>query len=234
MSFFNKFPKYLTRTTKNTQIIITDFFRRVKTIENANNIGVFLLPYLVLDGETPERVSYKVYDTPLYHWVILKVNNIVNPRTEWPIENKLITTLVFEKYDFIVTVPDTTKYNEDDIVMSDDDATFVVTQVNDDTVQLRSQVGQTFLTTSSILENTTTEETGLTVTAVTDPTEGIHHYLDSTHGFIIDYSISNPNIIPITNYDYEVQLNDQKRAIKVLDPRYVGQFVRTFQNLIGQ
>ena len=57
---------------------------------------------------------------------------------------------------------------------------------------------------------------------------GIHHYEDP-QGNEIDniYSDSNDsnfaypkNVIPITNYEYETRLNEAKRPIKIIKPKY--------------
>ena len=34
---------------------------------------------------------------------------------------------------------------------------------------------------------------------------------------------------PITNYEYELREQDRKRKIRLLDPRYLDQFVQEFQ-----
>lgn len=234
MSFFSRFPKFVGRK-EGKQFIMTDFFRRVKVSDNAKNLSVFLLPYLVLDGETPEMVSNKFYSSPFYHWVVLKVNNIVDPRKEWPVPNNKVIDIVYDRYDFAITVTDTAQFEVNDNITSDENGEFIVTSVDSDNnlVYLRSQNGQTNIATTTNLTNVTQEIEDIFATAVTDPTEGIHHYIDSTHGFIIDYSISNPNIIAVTNYDYEVLENDKKRNIKVLDKQYLGRFVTSFQNLIS-
>lgn len=232
MSFFSRFPKFVARK-EGKQFFMTDFFRRVKVSDNAKNLSLFLLPYLVLDGETPEMVSNKFYGTPFYHWVILKINNIVDPRKEWPVPNNKVIDIVYDRYDFAITVADTSQFDINDIVTSDENGKFIVTDVDSEKVYLRSQIGQTNIAITTELTNVTQDIDGIFATAVTDPTEGIHHYIDSTHGFIIDYSISNPNIIAITNYEYEVLENDKKRNVKVLDKQYIGQFVTSFQNLIS-
>lgn len=67
---------------------IVDFFRRVKASERYITTVGALVPYVVEDGEYPEHVSQRFYDTPFYHWTILLVNNITNPREEWPLSEK--------------------------------------------------------------------------------------------------------------------------------------------------
>ena len=230
MKYFSKFPNMIV-TSNSRPVAITDFLRRVSISDKFRENSVVLEDYFTQDGETPEQVSYKLYGTPAYHWVILMVNDITNPREEWPILDSKVTDLVYLKYDFIVEVPDGSEYTVDDIITSDNDGTFIVTKVVDDEVYLRSQVGKIILTSSSLLNNTTTETENLTIISITDPEEGVHHYFDSEIGYIVDedYSV---NTVPVTNYTYEVEENDAKRTVKVLDPALIPTIEQEFDSLI--
>ena len=230
MKYFSKFPNMIV-TSNSRPVAITDFLRRVSISDKFRENSVVLEDYFIQDGETPEQVSYKLYGTPAYHWVILMVNDITNPREEWPILDSKVTDLVYLKYDFIVEVPDGSEYTVDDIITSDNDGAFIVTKVVDDEVYLRSQVGKIILTTSSLLNNTTTETENLTIISITDPEEGVHHYYDTELGYIVDedYSV---NTVPVTNYTYEVEENDAKRTVKVLDPALIPTIEQEFDSLI--
>ena len=41
----------------------------------------------------------------------------------------------------------------------------------------------------------------------------------------------NP-VVSVTNYDYEVKLNDEKRRIKILKPEYLSVFITDHQNIM--
>lgn len=234
MSYFSKFPRYLTNAGDRKNIIVTDFFRRIRLGNTFEEYSVFLLPYLVGDGETPEMVANKFYNNPLYHWVILMVNNIVDPRTEWIMPDKQLYHMIFEKYDFTITVPDTLLFSINDEVTSSNGGTFIVTDVSSTSIQLHSVKGPVNLATSDFLNNETQNIQLITIVEVTDPTEDIHHYLDSETSLIIDYDVNNPNLVSITNYQYEQEVNENKRVVRVLDAKYLDQFVRDFENIINR
>lgn len=68
--------------------------------------------------------------------------------------------------------------------------------------------------------------------------DGIHHYeIDSESGHDsgkIDVGLTNddyPSATPVTNRNYEETQQDMKRRIKLLDPRYVEDFVEEFKRL---
>ena len=232
MDYFSRFPQVIIQSN-NKPIIITDFLRRVALSEKFRFNTVALDDYLVKDGETPEMISNLFYGKPDYHWVILMANDITNPREEWPILDAKVTDLVYQKYDFVIGVPSGAAYNANDVITSDNDGTFLVSKVVGNNVYLRSQVGKIVLTTSNTLNNTTEETENLVISSVTDPEEGIHHYYDTELGYIVDEDFSN-DTIPVSNYTYEVEKNDAKRNVKILNLAYVEQVVREFTDLINR
>lgn len=64
-----------------------------------------------------------------------------------------------------------------------------------------------------------------------------HHY-QTTDGndIIVDYDavdLANGLIEEISNFDYEERLNNKKREIKILEPKYLGEFVSIYAEMIG-
>jgi hypothetical protein len=84
--FFDDFPQiaYSLDNGRSVQII-TDILRRVILSKEFKTTSAFFEEYEVLEGETPEDVSYRFYGTQRLHWLVLMVNDIINPRFEWPI-----------------------------------------------------------------------------------------------------------------------------------------------------
>jgi hypothetical protein len=230
MKYFSKFPNIIV-TNNNRPVVITDFLRRIAISDKFRENSVVLEDYFIQDGETPEQVSYKIYDTPSYHWVILMVNDITNPREEWPITDSKITDLVYLKYDFKIEVPAGNAYNVNDIITSDNDGKFIVTKVVGNVIHMRSQVGKILLTTSNTLNNVTEEIENLTMITITDPEEDVHHYYDTELGYIVDEGFSNTTN-PVSNYEYETEENDAKRTVKVLDPELITTIEQEFDSLI--
>lgn len=69
----------------------TDIFVRVRVIERYVKNTAALIPYTVKEGETPEFISKIFYGTAFYHWIIILINNIINPREEWPLTEVQLT-----------------------------------------------------------------------------------------------------------------------------------------------
>jgi hypothetical protein len=86
------------------QVVITDFFRRVRTGRGFGEITNGVVPYVIKDGETPEKIAHEFYGSAYYHWVILLVNDIVNVREEWPMDNEEFNEYLADNYDNVNAV----------------------------------------------------------------------------------------------------------------------------------
>ena len=111
MSIFQFYPKvaykvdnidYIKAIDITTSIKIKDFFKTYR--------GISFNPYVVKDGERPDYVSYKFYQTPMYDWVILLSNNIYNIYDDWPKSTKTLNSYVEEKYGTMASALGTVKY----------------------------------------------------------------------------------------------------------------------------
>lgn len=70
--------------------------RRLATIVKEGLIAS--TPYVVLDGETPDVVSYKMYGSPNYDYMILLANDIFDVWNEWPRDSVTMESYIRKKY----------------------------------------------------------------------------------------------------------------------------------------
>ena len=92
-NYFSYFP---TITYADKQVI--DIFRRADVIRKIKNASTTIETYLIQDGETPEQVSYKLYGTTRYHWILLLVNDIEDPFYDWCLSTTELDDFVTSKY----------------------------------------------------------------------------------------------------------------------------------------
>lgn len=97
--YFSKFPQITyTLDGGDTGFVATDIFRRV-IAQDQNLVTSFSYDeYDVVDGETPEIVAHQVYSNTDLHWIILIINNIIDPRYDWPMPTQALQTFVANKY----------------------------------------------------------------------------------------------------------------------------------------
>jgi len=99
MSYFSQFPKITYDIAGNGLVkVVPDILRRVK-IKSAikDNLSLFD-KFDVNNGETPEEVSYKVYGTTDYFYVILLINEITDRYYGWPLSDQAFEEYVKNKY----------------------------------------------------------------------------------------------------------------------------------------
>ncbi|HIB43647.1 MAG TPA: hypothetical protein EYO37_06710, partial [Nitrospina sp.] len=79
--YFQMFPKiaYDIDGDANNFKVVTDVMRRVRVKMQELSDKVIYDRYSMQDGETIESVAYKFYGSPTYHWVLLLLNNIIDP-----------------------------------------------------------------------------------------------------------------------------------------------------------
>lgn len=71
---------------------------------------ISLRPYVVSDGESPDMVSYKMYGTPKFGYLIMMTNNIHSLYDEWPKSTSAFKKYIIEKYGSIATASTTDLY----------------------------------------------------------------------------------------------------------------------------
>tara|TARA_Y100000590_G_scaffold395399_1_gene475345 strand:- start:1867 stop:2406 length:540 start_codon:yes stop_codon:yes gene_type:complete len=79
-----------------------------------------------------------------------------------------------------------------------------------------------------------------------DNANGIHHYEKTQssgpqigggpedYSHKIECNSTDSGAGPVTNFEYEMRIQDKKRQIKVLDPKYLNIFLQEFKHLIKQ
>jgi len=97
--YFDKFPyDVYSLDDRQTVQLVKDIFRRITISEELKQNYIIFYFYDVKDGETPEILADKFYGDPNYHWVILHVNEIIDPRFDWPLSTFQLQKFVAGKY----------------------------------------------------------------------------------------------------------------------------------------
>lgn len=77
---------------------LRDFTNRVKVDDLLSTSDINYYTYNIVDGERPEDVAFKFYANSLLHWIILSVNNIIDPIEDWCLSYYQITEIAQAKY----------------------------------------------------------------------------------------------------------------------------------------
>ncbi len=121
------------------------------------------------DGETAENLAWRLWKRADYHWVLLYINAIRDPYTEWPMRNELIHSYANTKYGF-------------------------------ETMNV------------------------------------VHHFIVLNTGEWVEADLQPPypaNLTPITYLEHERNLNNARREIVAITPKYINNFVDAYNELIA-
>lgn len=88
MAFFNFFPNvpYKFGNEQNPDLF-TDLSIYADVIDQLRDNVAFYYDYNIEEGERPDQLSNKIYDTPLYHWTFFMLNDNIRERG-WPLMNE--------------------------------------------------------------------------------------------------------------------------------------------------
>ena len=206
--YFNFFPKTLyTTDTKNADVVnnITSRFNFEETFKN--NTAV-CYEYDIQDSDTPEIIASKFYGDSERHWIILLFNDILDPQFDWPMDYRTLISFIDEKYS----------------------ANANVNQSGSSWAESHTKAYYKIETRTTISTNTITvnkiEVDANTYANVTSSSSNV----TLADGYIITIAVSKDTQ---SYYDYEMELNESKRSIKLLKPEFVGNIESEFRRVIA-
>ena len=230
--FFSRFPLFLAKIGSDLQSI-EDFFIRIAPIQQYKDLANILSPYFVSDGQRIEDVAFDVYGDQNLHWVILLCNGITNPYKDWPVDMNVLYKQIYQNYNFILGVPAGHGLVVGDVVGSSNGYTFSVELTNTESLVLKSLEGVAYLSKEDFIYNEkASPRIPISITSVEDPMNTIHHYEDIETGYWVDFDANKlglGEIRAISNLQYEESVNEKKRAIRILDKKYLSDFVQNFE-----
>jgi hypothetical protein len=213
--YFRNFPKnlYSFDLSGASPTTVTNIFSRFSFNSNALNNAFVFYKYQLVDGDTPEIVASKVYGDPTLHWVICLTNNLSDPLFELPLSQDALERKIIKQYGYtsIANAYSTISHYVLEVkkTLSEVDGPTTVTFSNNIvTLQQYNYSSNTIITQPS---NTTT-------------TQNVTFYANNSNAnsaTVATLTIAS-TYKPVYVYDYENELNETKRAIKILKQEYIG------------
>ena len=210
-SYFRLVPNidYINRnrdsTTDINQFITTkNLFKRVKLRDDIFGNINFFRKYNIIGDERPDNVAFKVYGDEVLDWLILLSNNILNVQNEWPLTQNSFDKYLNEKYGSGID-------NLDQIfkIIYNGIHHYETIEVKDSRGVVQLKEGIVFTPSSSI--DPTVERFPTFKLEYFDP--GIGAKITKEREKIFR---------PVTNYEYESKIENEKRQIFILKPQYLN------------
>tara|TARA_A100001388_G_scaffold27822_1_gene17953 strand:- start:93 stop:791 length:699 start_codon:yes stop_codon:yes gene_type:complete len=208
MAYFQELPNIAhtsllpVRNKIEDRIIVKNLFKRSKLRTDVDQAITAFNYYYVEDQQRPDILAQELYGDSELDWVILISNNITNVRNQWPLNHNDLQAYMLEKYG-----------SEQNILgIHHTETVKIVDEYNRVILNggLEVDVDFTFTFTGSVTSST---------------------------GSLIRVQLTgNSNTInpvaSITNYDYEVKVNEGKRKIRTLKPEYIGAFLSEHEQIM--
>jgi len=205
--YFSYFPKTLyTADLKTAQSVLNIISRFTFEKSFKDNTSVSY-EYDIQDSDTPEIIASKFYKDPERHWIVLLFNDITDPQFDWPMDYRTLISFIDDKYS----------------------ANANVGQSGSSWAESHTHAYYKIETRTTISTNTITvnkiEVDANTYANITSSSSNV----TLADGYVITIATSKNTQ---SYYDYEIELNETKRKIKLLKPEFVPSVESEFRNVI--
>lgn len=277
MSLYNYFSKI--GTTPYNDSTVNNILTSIRFKEAVSKQSVIYYPYTIAEGERPDTIAYNYYGDERYAWLVLIVNDIIDPYYQWPLNTKEFSDFIVNKYGSIASAQEqvafyrTNWYSDDSMlsVAAFNALTAALKKYWQPIVGYNGAIGSyerkkedLVLDTNKTVSLTLNSTTGISigqkviqktsgvitasgyVRAVTSTSVTLNHIVGafaatagsvgsltdttSTTSKTVSSATTIYNGIPTTEaayweqvsmYDYENELNESRKIIKLLDRQYL-------------
>ena len=217
MAYFNILPNILyqsplpDKSSTGDIIEIKNIFRGSKLFDYLKDNVTLFNKYVIEDGERPDTIAQEVYGSSKYDYVVILTAGITNIVDEWPLQDYQMYELALSKYGSETKMNEIHHYETQEIRDSNDKQILPPNLIVDDTFKIDGSSlrfgGNRFKLIS----------------------EQGHSQLDDKD----EYTISTDNIaIPITNYEFEIRKNEERRNINILRQSYLQVFINDLRDVL--
>lgn len=77
---------------------VKNIFRRYKLRDDVKRLAFQFYKYQIPLDSSPERVAYDIYGDSDLYWIVLLVNDIIDPYEQWPLDTETLEQSVYSKY----------------------------------------------------------------------------------------------------------------------------------------
>lgn len=260
--YFDSFPTidYDMYRNKKTREVV-DILRRVRIREDYKNLVQTYSSGELAEGERPDIVATKLYGRPELHYILMIMNGVVDPYHDWVKDDKTLENYIRVKYpdrsllftDASRAVDEILLVNET-ITGSSSGATGTVVKFDMSLLQLTYKLTSTSnFADGDTITGGTSADSVVVSGAPTYEWDGVHHYeiqQEQAGGITNRYRVDNSvttmklvddlsdnavtlyNLTTVTNFDYEVASNEEKRKVTYLNEDFVSQFESEFKEKI--
>ena len=213
MYYFKTLPKIITPDQNGYPILMTNLLARASIVQELLNNPMQFYEYAIQEGDTPEIVAEKYYGDPFKYWIVLFSNQILDPVWEWPMSYNSLMQYIDSKYATEAEDAGKTPYE----------------YVNTTVYEYKK-----IITTTDVYTGTET------VKEVSITEDDYNTLIESSYTYDIpDPPVANGTQCIVTTtknivtlFNYEDELNESRRQIKLLNSNYASEIEQQLKVLM--
>ena len=216
MAYFNNLPNILyqsplpDKSSTGDIIEIKNIFRGSKLFDYLkDNVSLFN-KYVIEDGDRPDTVAEELYGSSRYDYVVILTAGITNIRNEWPLQDYQMYDLALSKYGSETKIYEIHHYETREIKDSNGRQILPPNLIVDESFKID---GSSLRFGNNRFMLISGEE---------------HKQLDDKN----EYTISDNIAVPVTNYEFEIRKNEERRNIDLLRPSYLQNFINDLRDVV--
>jgi hypothetical protein len=196
---------------------------RATILDDLKNNSVVFYKYNVQEGDTPETVAHKYYGDPYKYWIVMYSNQLMDPLWDWPMNYQTFIDYLTAKY-------------EAEFQLAYDAQT---TSANNAYEYVQSTVYRY----EKITTTTDLYSTEVTVKKNSIDFDEYYALAETDALYPTPNYTSDPPVLPFVRvsitknivyiYDYENDINESRREIKLLNQAFVGSMEEQFKTLMS-
>ena len=248
-SYFDAFPKI-----RYNGELITNITLRAKLMTTFSQQATNFYPYSIKDTDTPDSLAFDYYGNQEYAWLVMLVNDMIDPYYDWPVSSLNFDKYIAKKYGSVEAARDQIAYYKQDptVYYISVDTNDFKTEVEYDIVTDGPNWKRIEVDTDIIRVNSASQtrapwlagdvdlggdDTGLPDGSWFKPTltyispTGSLVYLDSEITLYENFDASDWT--PVTCYEEEQILNENKRYIRLLNRQFLPNIDRTLKEILN-
>jgi len=218
--YFNNFPLtfYASGVSSATGAdTVTNLIARFGFEETLKENSSAFYPYTIKDSDTPEIIAAKIYNNPERHWIVLMFNDIMDPQYDWPLPYRAFNDYVDKKY------------SGSEYANNSTSGAGLSWAKNASNIQAYYKLVTRVAVNKTPDNKTITEKIQIDANTYANVAASTTSYT-LTNGDVITETVTKETQ---TYYQYEDELNDSKREIRILKPEFVSTVMKEFREVIN-
>lgn len=239
--YFDNFPELTYTFESGITVYVKDIFKKVGISQKNFNNVISYEKYNIKEGERPDVVAAKLYKNADLYWTFYLVNDFDN------FDDWFKDTQEFEKhldkvykgkwlvaptssdvvsYNFTSNPPKSEKFVLGEKVTSGSKSGTVL-KVDPTYNRILVETNSTFNASETITGAVSSKS--FTTTSVQDARDGVCYY-ENDNG--LRTNVPTAGFTSVTFYEKEVNENEEKRSIKIINPSLMGRVIDEFERLV--